>query len=255
MENNKVSLIDLLKMKSTRMDEVIRYSGIHSTKPETLSQHIIEVQLISLKIAHLIEVVSNVVINKELLLSKALLHDLDEVVTGDFPRPIKYWNDEIRNGVDSISRQVIHRMSELEFGSDYVERVWDLAKLGKEGLVIKTVDLVVVAKKALEEVAIYHNYAFIKVLYEVKDYLLELHSTLGNIIDKSKDSDLTKDLKLTAGVLRNNVVSSILDEVIDYLIKMVNNSSIIDFDTLKRISSYADYYEGDIKGDTDDSKG
>ena len=236
-------LADMLRMKSLRMDEIIRYSGIHSVKPETLSHHVVEVQLMSLKIAYAIESESGYKIDKESLLMKSLLHDLDEVVTGDFPRPIKYWSGNLKDEIEEMSKSVISKMSKKEFGSSEVYTNWLFAKSDFEGLIVKSVDLLVVAKKALEEVALYNNYSFVKVLEEVKDYLKEFIAGFTN----NRTNGLTAERYRAEDILMD-LMTSVRSEIIVYLVSMSRCHTILPYNDIQSISSYKDYYttkEGD----------
>ena len=106
-----LTIDELLKMKSLKMSEVIRYSGLHSTKPEDLASHTLEVQLLCLRVYN--ELVDDYDLDESLsdrellefkveLLERALIHDIDEVITGDFPRPLKYYNDAIRDAIEEV---------------------------------------------------------------------------------------------------------------------------------------------------------
>lgn len=178
-----LNIDELLKMKSLKMSEVIRYSGLHSTKPEDLSAHTIEVQLLTLKIYNelvaqhgLGELMSSVELLefKLDLLERALLHDLDEVITGDFPRPLKYYNDAIHESIELVARKSVSKLATDELGDSTLLATWLCSKDGLAGAIIKFVDLVVVIRKACLEVLMYHNYEFLKVMSESLGYMKEL---------------------------------------------------------------------------------
>lgn len=212
----------LLKMKSFRTDEVIRYSGIHSVKPESLSHHIIEVQLVALLIAAELEI-ENILVNKETLLLKSLLHDMDEVITGDFPRPVKYWSESIRSQIEAVSTETVKTLSDKEFGSDEIFNIWMDSKKGPEGMIVKVADLLVVAKKSLEETLIFSNKTYLKVLKEVIDYLSNL--------DLDSSSPVEYHL---AGIVDDSIV-----ELQEELGKMMTSTS---FNSIIDIVSYDDYF-------------
>lgn len=212
-------LKELLKSKIFRTDQVIRYSGLRTREPETLSHHIIEVQLLSLKMYYeLLELGYN---ELELgqLLYKGLLHDMDEVITGDFPRPIKYYNKEIRDSIEFVADKSVQWLSYNEFGSMEPYEVWSTSKLGHAGLVIKVSDLAVVAKKAAEEVLIFGNNEYLKVLDEVKGYMRETKSVL-----LSKDND------------------KLVEYLIDFINLLISDLNEINIDqSLLELVSYKDY--------------
>ena len=212
-------LKELLKSKIFRTDQVISYSGLRTREPETLSHHIIEVQLLSLKMYYeLLELGYN---ELELgqLLYKGLLHDMDEVITGDFPRPIKYYNKEIRDSIEFVADKSVQLLSYNEFGSMEPYKVWSTSKSGHAGLVIKVSDLAVVAKKAAEEVLIFGNNEYLKVLDEVKGYMIETKSVLLSM---------------------NN--DKLVEYLIDFINLLISDLNEINIDqSLLELVSYKDY--------------
>lgn len=209
-------LKELLKSKIFRTDQVIRYSGLRTREPETLSHHIIEVQLLSLKMYYeLLELGYN---ELELgqLLYKGLLHDMDEVITGDFPRPIKYYNKEIRDSIEFVADKSVQWLSYNEFGSMEPYEVWSTSKLGHAGLVIKVSDLAVVAKKAAEEVLIFGNNEYLKVLDEVKGYMRETKSVLLSMNNDKLVEYLIDFINLLISDLNEISIDQSLLEIVSY---------------------------------------
>lgn len=209
-------LKELLKSKIFRTDQVIRYSGLRTREPETLSHHIIEVQLLSLKMYYeLLELGYN---ELELgqLLYKGLIHDMDEVITGDFPRPIKYYNKEIRDSIEFVADKSVQWLSYNEFGSMEPYEVWSTSKLGHAGLVIKVSDLAVVAKKAAEEVLIFGNNEYLKVLDEVKGYMREAKSVLLSMNNDKLVEYLIDFINLLISDLNEIKIDQSLLEIVSY---------------------------------------
>ncbi|MEG1459453.1 MAG: 5'-deoxynucleotidase [Acetivibrio sp.] len=80
----------------SRMKYIERWSLMRNSEKENISEHSMEVSMIS----HALAVISNVRLGNSLNVEKAALiglyHDCTEIITGDMPTPIKYYNDEIK---------------------------------------------------------------------------------------------------------------------------------------------------------------
>lgn len=75
---------------------------MRSSRPENLSEHSLEVAMI----AHALCTIGNVRYGRHLDADRAALigiyHDASEIITGDMPTPVKYYNDEIRTAYKSV---------------------------------------------------------------------------------------------------------------------------------------------------------
>ena len=80
----------------SRMKYIDRWALMRNTRAENLSEHSLEVSMI----AHALAVIGNIYLGKELNADRAavlgMYHDATEIITGDMPTPIKYYNPEIR---------------------------------------------------------------------------------------------------------------------------------------------------------------
>ena len=89
MENSFLPLI-------FRMKHINRWSLMHNTQQEDLMQHTIECAFIT----HYLAIIGNRYFNKKHDVNKltvcAMFHDITEVLTGDLPTPIKYFNDDMK---------------------------------------------------------------------------------------------------------------------------------------------------------------
>lgn len=91
-----------------RMKYINRWGLMNNTRQENLSEHSLEVAII----AHALAVISNVRFGKNLNAERAALlgifHDSSEIITGDLPTPIKYYNKEIQNAYKDIEAASQH---------------------------------------------------------------------------------------------------------------------------------------------------
>jgi 5'-deoxynucleotidase len=84
------------------MKFIKRWGLMHNTYPENIQEHSLRVAMI----AHALAVIRNRVfggnINPERTAVLALYHDASEVLTGDMPAPVKYFNPEIKTAYKTI---------------------------------------------------------------------------------------------------------------------------------------------------------
>ena len=89
----------------SRMKYIDRWALMRNTRAENLSEHSLEVSMI----AHALAVLGNTCLGKDLNADRAavlgMYHDATEIITGDMPTPIKYYNPEIRKTYQDIEEK------------------------------------------------------------------------------------------------------------------------------------------------------
>ena len=79
----------------SRMKNIYRWGLMRNVRPESLSEHSLEVGFI----AHALAVIENRRLggnfDPNAVCTAALFHDTSEIITGDMPTPIKYYNKDI----------------------------------------------------------------------------------------------------------------------------------------------------------------
>lgn len=88
----------------SRMKYINRWGLMRNTREENLSEHSLEVAFI----AHALGVINNEVfngsINADRLAILGMYHDVTEIITGDMPTPVKYYNSEIRTAYKEVEK-------------------------------------------------------------------------------------------------------------------------------------------------------
>ena len=90
----------------SRMKYIHRWGLMRNARLENLSEHTLEVAYI----AHALALMSGIAPEKAVLC--ALYHDCTEIITGDMPTPIKYYNTEIRSIYGNIETAAQERLLE-----------------------------------------------------------------------------------------------------------------------------------------------
>ena len=102
-----------------RMKYIKRWSLMRSVREENIMEHSQSVAVI----AHALALIANKVFGKNVDVSKTVLyaqyHEVGEVITGDLPTPIKYFNPEINSAYKDLEKKACERIlgmlpSELE---------------------------------------------------------------------------------------------------------------------------------------------
>ncbi len=110
----------------SRMKNINRWGLMRNTRTENLSEHSLEVAFI----AHALAVLGNNRLGKNYNADRvavcAMFHDTSEIITGDMPTPIKYFNPEIKDAYKKIEavaeQELISKLPEdmrKDFGEVY----------------------------------------------------------------------------------------------------------------------------------------
>lgn len=139
-----------------RMKLIRRWGLMNSLMPENVAEHSAQVA----QIAHALALIKNKKFGGELnadrIATMALYHETSEVLTGDLPTPIKYYNSEIRSSYKDIEQKANDSLLSMlpeEFREDY-GRVINVAPESYEHMLIKAADKIAAYIKCVEETRI-----------------------------------------------------------------------------------------------------
>ena len=109
-----------------RMRYIARWALMRNTRTENVEEHSYEVAVL----AHALAVIGRDVFHKELdpdgIAAAALFHDAPEIITGDMPTPIKYYNPDIKTAyrqVEAVAQDKLLSMLPPELVPAYVPLV------------------------------------------------------------------------------------------------------------------------------------
>lgn len=137
-----------------RMKLIDRWALMRNTSKENIAEHSHCVAVI----AHALALIGNKKFGKSYDENRAALlalyHDTTEVITGDMPTPVKYYNDEIKDVYKDIERIAGQRLLDMlpdEFKEDY-EPFFEVQEQDKElWALVKAADKISALIKCIEE--------------------------------------------------------------------------------------------------------
>ena len=139
----------------SRMRFIGRWGLMHSTRPENIQEHSLRVAMI----AHALAVIRNRIfaggVSPDRLAVLGLYHDAAEVLTGDLPRPVKYFNPEIETSyrrIETVAREKLLGMVPDALRADYAALFRPESAAAVEQELVQAADKVCAYMKCLEEV-------------------------------------------------------------------------------------------------------
>ena len=146
-----------------RMKHIKRWSLMRSNVEENIMEHTEQVSVV----AHLLAVIKNTYFNGKVDVLKVVLyaqyHETSEVITGDLPTPIKYFNKEINIAYKDIEKGACNKLLEtlpIEVRKEYEKYVLP-DESSEEYKIMKCADKISAYIKCVEEVK-WGNSEFLK---------------------------------------------------------------------------------------------
>lgn len=137
-----------------RMKYIDRWALMPNTQKENIAEHSHSVAVI----AHALALIGKREFGKDYDENRvavlALFHDTTEVITGDMPTPVKYYNDEIKSvykKIEAVAGQRLLSMLPDEYKADY-EPMFEHSDEDRElWLLVKAADKISALIKCIEE--------------------------------------------------------------------------------------------------------
>ncbi|MGL5605168.1 MAG: 5'-deoxynucleotidase, partial [Plesiomonas sp.] len=137
-----------------------RWPLMRNVQTENISEHSLQVAFV----AHALALIKNKKfagnVNPERIALIAMFHDAGEVLTGDLPTPIKYYNPEIAREykkIEKIAEQKLVGMLPPEFQDDYRMLIDSDALQLEEQHIVKQADALCAYLKCIEELSAGNN--------------------------------------------------------------------------------------------------
>lgn len=138
----------------SRMKYINRWGLMRNTRYENLSEHSFDVAIT----AHALAVIKNThfggSLNADRAAVLALYHDAPEILTGDLPTPVKYYNEQTKKAYDEVEKTAISRFLDMlpEELKPYYESVFVSAEEDKYlWKLVKAADSISALVKCIEE--------------------------------------------------------------------------------------------------------
>lgn len=176
-----------------RQKDINRWGLMRNVHVETLSEHCCEVAMIS----HVLAIIGNKKFGKSYdcnkIASAALYHDMSEILTGDLPTPVKYYNSDIKTAYKKIEMVAERIMLDL-LPTDIEEEYRSLLTLTpEEKKIIKSADKICAYIKCVDELSS-GNREFIAAERTIKEQLDELTSDEARFFISNYINAFTKPL-------------------------------------------------------------
>lgn len=188
VEKKGITFRELVSSAPMRTSQTYRYSNTRLTDRESLSDHIVDVQMMGYAILKSLNKYYGENLDSGIFLEKCLLHDVDEVLTGDIPRTTKYYNPTILKEAQAVAKHAATQLFTDFFRDESLVEFWEDCKHGKEGILLKLVDMMCVSVKASREVDLLGNGYFLKIVGEVVNYMGDLNTYLDNSSPYNKEA-------------------------------------------------------------------
>ena len=137
-----------------RMKYINRWGLMKNSRYENLTEHSAETAML----AHALAVIGNKIYSKSYDENKialfALYHDVSEIITGDLPTPVKYFNEDIKSDFHDIedhARRELLKKLPGELQSEYEDIITEKTT-DEERRIIKAADKLSALIKCAEEV-------------------------------------------------------------------------------------------------------
>ena len=139
-----------------RMKLIHRWPLMHNVRVENVQEHSLQVAMV----AHALALIRNRFfdgqLNPDRIATLAMFHDVSEVLTGDLPTPVKYYNPAIKEEykkIEKIAEQKLIDMAPEPFREDYAELISGDKHSEDEAFIVKAADVICAYLKTLEELS------------------------------------------------------------------------------------------------------
>ncbi|MGD8105406.1 5'-deoxynucleotidase [Pantoea sp. FN0302] len=144
----------------SRLKLINRWPLMRNVRTENVSEHSLQVAMVAHALALIKNSMFNGNLNAERIALIALYHDASEVLTGDLPTPVKYYNAQIAHEykkIEEIARQKLIEMLPAELQDAWRPLLDEQQQSEEETAIIKQADALCAYLKCLEELSAGNN--------------------------------------------------------------------------------------------------
>lgn len=144
----------------SRMKYINRWGLMRNTYTENIQEHSLQVAIIAHGLAVIRNTYFNGEVNPERVAILAMFHDCNEIITGDMPTPIKYYNPQISKiykDIEDISKEKIISMLPEEMADEYYSLFFKNPDDTSCWRLVKAADRISAYIKCIEEVKAGNN--------------------------------------------------------------------------------------------------
>ena len=189
-----------------RMKLINRWPLMRNVYLENIQEHSLQVAMV----AHALSVIKNKFYDGHLdanrIATIAMFHDVSEVLTGDLPNPVKYFNDAIKEEykkIEKIAEQRLIDMTPEPMREIYSELINQDQCSDEEKFIIKAADVICAYLKTLEEISagnreftlakkrldqVLHEYHSKEVIYFLEVFVPSFNLSLDEISSDNSDN-------------------------------------------------------------------
>ena len=137
-----------------RMKYITRWSLMHSTRAESLSEHTCDTALLAHMLCLIARRYTGTPCRPKTVAVAALYHDAPEIITGDMPTPVKYANHALRDAYKALEAESVRSMTGLlpeELGEEISPFISGELLTAEEKRLLKAADRLSAFIKCMEE--------------------------------------------------------------------------------------------------------
>lgn len=151
---------------------------MRNVRTENVQEHSLQVAMVAHSLALIRNKYFNGSVNPYKIATQAMFHDVSEVLTGDLPTPVKYYNPAIQTEykkIEKIAEQKLIDMAPADFKEDYAALIQHEGQDESEAFIIKAADVICAYLKTLEELSA-GNQEFVLAKKRLDKILKDYHS-------------------------------------------------------------------------------
>lgn len=193
-ESNMLNIEEMITGDITRIRYVVRFPNSRRTHAESVAEHSFFTALFAMLICRSLRTPETVISET---LQKALIHDVEEAISADLPRPFKHSHPDLKSAFDMAAQHAFHQsVGRLLPDTASLEKLWKEAKEDIAGQIVAFADFLSVLsylcleaetgnktiKRHVKELEQYANKFLGKDYAFLKEYATQAYEILGRIM-------------------------------------------------------------------------